>query len=369
MVIMETSRSRKRCAGLLFAALLPCLVAPAEAGSVDLTWNPNPEPDIAGYRVRYGTVAKPYSFAVEVSGTEATITGLNKGFTYTFAVTAFNSAGAESAYSAPLYYTVGSEEPIPPSALANISSRAQVGVGNDVQIGGFIIDGVVAKKVALRAIGPSLAAFGVAGALSDPVLEVADASGHVIASSDDWNVPGQEITALGLMPGDAREAALVLSLEPGAYTAIVSGKDGAQGVGLFDLYDLDTPTGRVANISTRSLVKTADKVLIGGFILGGAEATKVIVRAIGPSLVSMGVTDALPDPTLELYDSNGSLLASNDDWRRDQEAAIVETGIAPVDDREAAVVQILIPGAYTGVVQGANESTGVALIDIFALND
>ncbi len=359
LVIHKSLRS------LLLALGFFLIAASALANTARFTWNPNQEPDIAGYRLYYGTVAKPYSFAVEVTGTTATVTGLNKGVTYTFALTAFNTAGAESAFCAPVNYTVGSPTPIPPAALANISSRTQVGVGNDVLIGGFIIEGVVAKKVALRALGQSL---GVADALSDPVLEVANSSGTVIVSNDNWNVPGQEVSALGLAPADAREAALVVTLEPGAYTAIVSGKDGAQGVGLFDLYDLDTATGRVANLSTRSLVKLDDNVMIGGFILVGAEATKVMVRAIGPSLVPFGIADALLDPTLELYDSDGSLLASNDNWRSTQEAEIAETAFAPIDDREAAVVETLAPGAYTGVVRGADGTIGVALIEVFALN-
>ncbi|MEO8045252.1 MAG: fibronectin type III domain-containing protein [Spartobacteria bacterium] len=352
----------------LLGFLLCCLGLHAQAGTVTLTWNANQEPDLAGYRVHYGTVAKPYSYTVESTAPTAEVSGLKTGVTYTFAVTAFNTAGGESPYSVPVSYTAGSPTLIPPSALANISSRTQVGAGSDVLIGGFIIDGVVAKKVALRAIGPSLSALGVAGALSDPVLQIADATGTVFISNDNWNVPGQEVSALGLAPTDAREAALVVTLEPGAYTAIVSGKEGAQGVGLFDLYDLDSATGRVANISTRSLVQTADNVMIGGFILGGADPTEVIVRAIGPSLVPLGVADALADPTLELYDSNGTLLASNDSWRSDQEAAILATAVAPIDDREAAVLQTLNPGAYTGVVRGAKGTTGVALIEVFALN-
>ncbi|HEY3663115.1 MAG TPA: fibronectin type III domain-containing protein [Chthoniobacterales bacterium] len=345
------------------------LTATAPAAIVTLSWNANQEPNIAGYRVHYGTVAKPYSSTVEVTTTTATIPSLKMGDTYTFAVTAFNTDGAESAYSTPVMHTVGSSRIIPPSALANISSRTQVGLDSDVLIGGFIIEGIVAKKVALRAIGPSLSAFGVVGALSDPVLQVVDSTGAVVVSNDNWNVPGQEISSLGLAPTDGREAAIVATLEPGAYTAIVSGKDGSKGVALFDLYDLDTPTGRVANISTRSLVQTDDNVLIGGFILGGQEATEVIVRAIGPSLGPLGVTDVLADPTLELYDSEGSLVASNDNWRSDQEAAIVNSGIAPTDDREAAVVETLAPGAYTGVLRGAKNTTGVALIEVFALNE
>ena len=149
-------------------------------------------------------------------------------------------------------------------------------------IGGFIIDGVVGKKVALRAIGPSLTAAGVIGALADPFLQLVDSTGTVLASNDSWNVPGQEIESYGLAPTDPREAALVATLVPGSYSAIVSGK-GASGVGLFELYDLDADKGRVANISTRSRVETGDNVMIGGFILTGTTPNQVIVRAIGPS--------------------------------------------------------------------------------------
>lgn len=361
---------RRRLARLFLTALAPLFLGDlAQAWTVTLAWDANQESNISGYRVHYGTVAKPYSSALDVSSPAATITSLKKGSTYTFAVTALDIDGVESTYSAPVSYTVGSSTLIPPSALANISSRTRVGTGSDVLIGGFIIDGVVAKKVALRAIGPSLSAFGVVGAMSDPVLEVRDATGALVASNDNWFVSGQEVSGLGLAPSDSREAALVATLEPGAYTAIVSGKDGSEGVALFDLYDLDTASGRVANISTRSLVESGDNVMIGGFILGGLDPTKVIVRAIGPSLVPLGVANALVDPTLELYDSNGSLLASNDNWRNDQEAAIIETAVVPTDDREAAVVQTLVPGAYTVVVRGAKGLTGVALIEVFALNE
>ncbi len=337
---------------LLLGYFAPFFLANAGAASLTLSWNANSEPDIAGYRVHYGTAAAPYSVTADVGTTSATINNLEKGVTYTFAVSAYNSAGGESGYSLPLSHTVGSTTFIPPAALANISSRTQVGTGENVLIGGFIIDGVVAKKVALRAIGPSLSAFGVDGAMSDPVLEVVDSTGAVVASNDNWNVPGEEVSVTGLAPSDASEAALVTSLEPGPYTAIVSGKGGEAGVALFELYDLDIATGRVANISTRSRVETGDDIMIGGFILGGGTTgTKVIVRAIGPSLVQLGVAEGLLDPTIELYDSNGFLLASNDDWRSDQEAAIVETTLAPTDDREAAIVETLAPGAYSGVIR------------------
>ena len=353
--------------GCLLSFLL--LVANTEAvTAVTISWDANSEPDIAGYHVYYGTAAAPYATTVDVAVPTATISNLEEGLTYTFAVTAYNTAGAESAFSSSVSYTGGTTQIIPPAVLANISTRTFVGLGENVLIGGFIIDGVIAKKVALRAVGPSLTKFGVNGAISDPVLQILDSKGSVVASNDNWNVPGEEIREIGLAPSDGREAALVVSLSPGSYTAIVSGHDDATGVALFELYDLDSAAGRVANISTRSQVESGESVMIGGFILNGATGAKVIVRAIGPSLVSFGVANALLDPTLELYDSNGSLLASNDNWRSDQETEIADTALAPKDDGEAAIVATLAPGAYSGVIRGAEKSTGVALFEVFALN-
>jgi hypothetical protein len=350
------------------ACFLPLLVAKATAGGVTLAWDPNSEPDLAGYRVHYGTAATPYDKLVDVVTTSATIANLVNGVTYTFAVTAYNDAGNESVYSQPLSYTMGSSRVIPPAVLANISSRTFVQTGENVMIGGFIIDGIVAKSVALRAIGPSLANAGVSGALADPVLQIMDSAGSLVATNDSWNIPGEEVSAIGLAPADAREAALVARLAPGAYSAIVSGKAATSGVALFELYDLDAATGRVANISTRSRVELGDNVMIGGFILGGTIATPIIVRAIGPSLVAKGVVDALSDPTLEVYDSDGTLLAANDNWRTNQEAEILASAVPPTDDREAAVVSTLAPGAYSAVIRGANDTTGVALVEVYALN-
>jgi hypothetical protein len=340
----------------------------AVAESVDLAWDKNPEPDIVAYRIHYGAASAPDSDVIEVKTASGTVPNLVTGVTYTFAVTAYNTAWRESAYSQPIVYTAGSTRVIPPAVLANISTRSFVQTGEDVMIGGFIIDGIVPKKVALRGIGPSLSAAGVSGALTDPVLQVLNAGGSVVASNDDWKIPGEEVSAIGLAPSDEREAALVVSLPPGAYSAIVSGKGGTAGVALVELYDLDAGTGRIANISTRSRVELGDNVMIGGFIVGGTTATKIIVRAIGPSLVAGGVVDALLDPTLEMYDSNGSLLTSNDNWRTNQEAEIVASTIPPTDSREAAIVSTLMPGAYSVVIRGANGCTGVALVEAYALD-
>ena len=358
----------KRFRVFLILALVAFLVAETIAATVTLGWKPNPEPDIAGYRVYYGTVAAPFGNVVDVGWPTATLTNLENAVTYTIAVTAYNTAGAESAYSQPVSYTVGSSRVIPEAVLHNISCRAFAQTDENVMIGGFIVDGIVGKKVALRALGPSLAGAGVSEAMADPFLQIVDSSGAVVASNDNWNVPGQELDAFGLAPTDGREAALVTTLQPGAYSALVSGRGASTGVALFELYDLDAETGRVANVSTRSRIEAGDKVLIGGFIIGGTMGTPVIIRAIGPSLIANGVADALLDPPLDVYDSNGTLMVSNDNWRTDQESSIVETGLPPADDREAAIVSTLAPGAYSVVIQGATGGSGVALFEIYALN-
>lgn len=349
---------------LLFSPLLPT----GHAQDLTLTWNPNSEPDLAGYRLHYGTALAPYQSLLDVQTTEATVSNLKFGATYTFAVTGYNTAGEEGAYSASISYTVGSDRVIPPAVLANISTRAFVRSGENVMIGGFIIDGIVPKKVALRALGPSLAGAGISGTMSDPVLQLIDSSGGVVAANDSWNVAGEEISAYGIAPDDPWEAALVLTLDPGSYSAIVSDQSGAGGVGLFELYDLEADLGRVANISTRSRVESGDNVMIGGFILSGATASKLIVRAIGPSLSAQGVSAVLADPSLELYDAYGNLIALNDNWRADEGSDIIETQLAPTDDRESAVVTTLFPGAYSSVVRGANGAAGVALVEVYALN-
>lgn len=339
----------------------------ASGESITLSWDNNSEPDLAGYRVHYGTIAEPFNKLIDVKTTKATLANLLSGSTYIFAVTAYNAAGKESAYSSAVTYTLGLPKGVLPAALANVSTRTNVKTGEDVMIGGFIIEGTAAKKVVLRAIGPSLAAAAVDGALADPLLKLLNSNGTLIASNDRWNIAGQEVGALGLAPGDAREAALIATLPAGAYSAIVSGKRLASGVALFELYDLDPASSRIANISTRSRVESGDNVMIGGFILRDAKPTKVIVRAIGPSLGLSDVSDALPDPTLEMYDGNGTLLAANDNWRTDQEAAIVDSTVAPADNREAAIVSTLAPGAYSAVIRGANGATGVALFEVYAL--
>ena len=252
-----------------------------------------------------------------------------------------------------------------PKTLANISTRLLVETGDNVLIGGFIVTGSHSKEVLLRAIGPSLA---LDGKLANPVLELHDASGAVITTNDDWqtNTNEQEIVDTGLAPTDPLESALLVTLDPGAYTAIVSGANNGTGIGLVEAYDLDRTTdARLANISTRGFVQTGDNVMIGGFIILGSEDEYVIVRAIGPSLP---LADTLADPLLELHNADGSILATNDNWRDTQEAEIEATGIPPVNDAESAIVSTLAPGNYTAIVRGVGETTGVALVEAYGLN-
>jgi len=255
--------------------------------------------------------------------------------------------------------------PAPPN-LGNISTRLNVGTGDNALIGGFIITGTGDKNVIVRAIGPSLGAAGVAGALADPTLELHDGTGAIIASNDNWKDTQQdEIIATTVPPTDDKESAIVRRLTPGSYTAIVRGKSNGTGVGLVEAYGLDG-TAKLANISTRGFVQAGDNVMIGGFIvLNTGVPTSVIVRAIGPSLA--GVPNALADPTLELHDPNGALVASNDNWKDTQEAEIIATTVPPTNDKESAIVQTLNTGAYTAIVRGKNDTTGVALVEAYNL--
>ncbi len=365
---------RPRLSLIPFASfLLALLLCAGSAFAADVTatfyWDRNTEPDIAGYRLHYGPIENPYTQVIDVQTTSANIANLVSGTSYLVAVSAYNTEGVESAYSSPIAYVATASPPGPQQVtLDNISSRVSVQSGDNVMIGGFIVQGSTPKTMALRALGPSLENEGVTGVLSDPILDLRDATGALIATNDSWNqADAESLTAFGLAPTDSREAALIVTLPAGTYSAVVHGKGSHRGVALFELYNLDHTQGSVANISTRGLVQTGDQVMIGGFIVGGTTPTKVIVRAIGPSLAAAGVSDALLDPTIELYDSEGTLLAANDNWRSDQATAIVASTIPPTDDREAAIVRTLAPGAYSAIVRGANNTTGVALFEAYSL--
>lgn len=252
-----------------------------------------------------------------------------------------------------------------PRTLANISTRLFVGTGDNALIGGFIITGIHSKQVLLRGLGASLS---LDGKLANPTLELHDDSGAVIGTNDDWQSNGnaQQIIDTGLPPPDPLESALLKTLDPGAYTVVLRGVGNGTGIALVEAYDLmQTTDSRMANISTRGLVQDADNVMIGGFIIGGSEAEDVLLRAIGPSLP---IANSLADPVLELHNGDGTVLATNDNWRDSQEAEIEATGLPPPDDAESAIFMTLDPGNYTAVVRGVDSATGVALVEAYGLN-
>lgn len=253
--------------------------------------------------------------------------------------------------------------------LVNLSTRLRVQTGENVVIGGSIITGSVPKRMIVRGIGPSLNSAGIQSPLSDPVLELYQ-GGTLVASNDDWRSGQQaEIAATGLAPGNDLEAALIRTLSPGAYTVIMRGYQDTTGIALVEAYDLDAGSpSQLGNISTRGFVATGDNVMIGGFIMRAKESStgaRVVIRAVGPSLTSLGVMGALQDPTLQLYNSSGTVVASNDNWKATQRAEIEAAGLALNDDRESAILSTLSPGSYTAIVRGQGNSTGVGLVEIY----
>lgn len=278
--------------------------------------------------------------------------------------------------------------PLPASQLSNISTRAFVQTGDNVIIGGFIVEGNAPKRVIIRAIGPELIPFGIPDPLADPTLELHDSTGALIASNDNWmtTIIGGIITtdqvaairASGYAPTNGMESAMIVSLRPGNYTAIVRGINSTMGVGLVDLYDLSAISSSIlSNISTRSLVQTGDSVMIGGFIVEGTQTKRVILRAIGPELTQYGIPNPLADPNLELHNSAGALIASNDNWmttiiggiiKADQVRDIMNSGLAPTNPSESAIIANLPPGNYTAIVRGKNIIVGVALVEVYDID-
>lgn len=244
---------------------------------------------------------------------------------------------------------------------------------DNVLIGGFVVAGEGTQRFAIRAIAPSLAASGITGVLADPTLEVYDSERRLIAFNDNWRVgpdsAAAELISVGLAPTDDREAAVILDLAPGSYTAIVRGTSGQQGVAIVESFELagGTPTAHLINASLRGPTRTGENVLIGGLAVRG-NTRQIIVRALGPSLATSGVPGMLSDPMLRVYNASGQLVAENDNWRSTQEAAITATGLAPGDDRESAVVLSLEPGNYTMIVSGVGNTVGISLLEVYEVS-
>jgi uncharacterized delta-60 repeat protein len=255
-----------------------------------------------------------------------------------------------------------------PTRATNLSTRMRVQTGENVGIGGFIVAGSTPKRVLLRGIGPSLVFSGVPNWLDDPTLELFNAD-HSIAHNNDWqDTDALAIRATGLEPIGDLEAALLVTLSPGSYTAVVRGNNEGTGVALVEVYDLSQGIdSKLANLSTRAFVSTNDDIVIAGCTLSGDGNDRIVVRGIGPSLTAFGVANALADPTLELRDSHGALLSSNNDWQDDaaQAAELTAAGLAPPSNLEAAIAVTLPPGPYTALLAGRNNGTGVGVVEIY----
>jgi uncharacterized delta-60 repeat protein len=265
-----------------------------------------------------------------------------------------------------------------PGSVGNVSTRLPVGTGDNALIEGFIVDGPAGstKKILVRAIGPSLKPFGVADALANPTLEIHDST-TVVATNNDWkntqlgdlikDDQSGEINSSGLKPGDDLESAIIADLAPGSYTAVVRGVNDTTGTAVVDAYDLSGASpAKLANIATRGFIQGGDKLMIAGFIVQSAPV-RVVIRAIGPSLLAFGINNALPDTTLELHNANGEPTLTNDDWKSDQQQELENTGLNPSHDLEAAMVKTLPPGQYTAWVQGKNGASGIGVVQVYFL--
>ena len=261
--------------------------------------------------------------------------------------------------------------PIPVTRATNLSTRLLVGTGNDVGIGGFIVTGSGPRHLLIRGIGPFLSQFGILNFLPDPSLQVyGSAPCFQTLTNNNWRDTQEgEIIATGRAPSNDLESAIVADLAPGSYTAILRGTADTTGVGLVEIYDLSpNQDSRLANISTRGNVGTGDDIMIAGFIVeGGGGADAIIVRGLGPSLAAFGIPNVLANPQLELRNSNGVLIRSNDNWMDDpaQAGLISAAGLAPGNNAEAAIAESLSPGAYTALLSGTANGTGIGLVEVY----
>ncbi|MBA2436435.1 MAG: aryl-sulfate sulfotransferase [Verrucomicrobiota bacterium] len=314
-----------------------------------------------------------YAYVIGESGQplHARLVGLDgtgaKVFDYEYV-----TAGCTKIFNAaPLHLENTAFPAVGPQSL-NISTRGLVASGDGALIAGFIISGNESKSVVLRALGPSLAGTGLSGVLADPAMTLFDATGQMLAMNDDWasDSTASQVAAEGLAPGDPAEAALRVTLPAGAYTAVISGKEAAPAIGLVEVYDVSNASdSSLANMSTRGIVGAGpDDLLISGFILGAVDNSTVVLRALGPSLSAAEISGPVQDPNFTVYDQNGSALGGNDNWRNDPSAFELEQNqLAPPADAEAATILHLPAGAYTAVTAGAENGTGVGLVEVYNL--
>jgi len=264
------------------------------------------------------------------------------------------------------------------SRITNISTRTLAGTGDRTLMAGFVVAGTGSKPLLVRAVGPTLANFGVANPLADPGIEVLSRLGLPIASNGDWGNSAalatlfNQVGAFALTPG-SRDAAVQTTAVPGTYTAVVGGGGTTPAAALIEVYDTDfspTVTSRITNLSTRGQIG-AGETLIAGFVVTGDVRKKVLIRAVGPTLAGFGLTGLLADPKVDVI-AGGAVIASNNDWTESASVSQVlatapVVGAFPLDpnSRDAALVLQLAPGAYTVQVSGAGSSTGTVLLEIY----
>lgn len=348
-------------------------VAVSGGGTLNYAWR---------FRAAGSSLSEPFLLATGPSYTIGSVQPADAG---TYTVTVSNPLGTVTSTSASVSVTPIATRP--ETALANISTRGTVGTGAGVLIAGLVIRGDSPKPVVVRAVGPALADFDVGGSLDDPELKIIDATGRVIAENDDWESAGAPADTAAMFDrlgafrfrAGSRDAAVVATLPPGSYTAQVSGVDGRTGVALVEAYDADTGTvsagsRRLVNIATRGEVGAGENVLIAGLVVNGPGPRTYLIRAVGPTLSSLGVPGALNDPFLQVYRGE-TLLRENDDWDAPSSAqpalrsAATAVGAFPLQvRRDAAMLITLQPGSYTAKVSGFEGATGVALIEIYELN-
>jgi hypothetical protein len=381
----------------------------AQSGNANLTVNPPPvinvapvftlqpasvtanaKTDVTFTALATGTPAPTYQWKKDttiISGaTNSTLTlnNVSKGAAGKYSVVATNAAGSVTSSVAVLTVTnlktaaavATSDEPAAGSRLANLSVRATAGAGDDILIVGFVVSGNSDKSLLIRGSGPALSAFGVTGVLADPTLALYSGA-RLLAANDDWStssdaaeIPAasQSVGAFAL-PEASRDAALLTTVAPGAYTGQITGKQDSTGTALIELYDVAGSDARLVNVSVRTSVRADGAAPTIGFVVSGTEPKKLLIRAVGPSLAAFGVSGVLANPQLDIY-AGDQRVQQNDDWAGSSELNDVfgQVGAFPLNDaasKDAAIIFTAAPGAYTAVVSGANNASGTVLVEVY----
>jgi hypothetical protein len=360
--VMQSFSIAKGAQAIIFGTA-PANVTVGTTGTVSATGGPSGSPIV---------FASTTPSTCSVSG--ATVTGVAAG-TCTISANQAGNANYNAAPQVTQSFAIGPDQN--PPRLLNISTRMQVLTGNDVMIGGFVIGGSANKTVAIVATGPSLQAFGIQNPLANPTLTLVRSSDQVvIATNDDWQAAGNsaQLVTAGFAPSNTLESAILITLPPGAYTAIVEGVGGGTGVGIVAVYEVDGPTIPLTNISTRGRVQTGNDVMIGGFVITGSGPQTVAIVGTGPSLANFGIANPLANPTLTLVrSSDQTVIATNDDWQGGcpegsvcaSPSQLTAAGFAPSNPLESAMQVTLQPGAYTVILSGAGNGTGVGVIGVY----